>query len=103
MAGVDGLFVSAFATIDSRRVYVYSPQVATPTSVRYAWANAPQASLFNRAGLPMEPFRYLNIEAAAVPLSAPPKAQYRRSVSAIALDLLVAVGRSAWAEFIFAP
>lgn len=103
VAGVDGLFVSAFATIDSRRVYVYSPQVATPMSVRYAWANAPQASLFNRAGLPMEPFRYLNIEAAAVPLSAPPKAQYRRSVSAIALDLLVAVGRSAWAEFIFAP
>ena len=32
-------------------------EIEKPTSVRYAWANSPTATLFNRDGLPASPFR----------------------------------------------
>lgn len=38
-------------------VIVSSPQVREPRSVRYAWADNPEAGLYNRAGLPAVPFR----------------------------------------------
>jgi sialate O-acetylesterase len=57
VAGVDGKFVAAPATIDGETVLVASPSVAEPMFVRYGWANSPQCNLFNGEGLPASPFR----------------------------------------------
>ncbi|ADN02582.1 putative sialic acid-specific 9-O-acetylesterase [Spirochaeta thermophila DSM 6192] len=52
----DGRWVHAQATIVDGRVNVRHPEVPAPTAVRYAWADDPVASLYNRAGLPASPF-----------------------------------------------
>jgi sialate O-acetylesterase len=58
VAGQDGHYVAATATISGDRVEVTSDQVAHPVSVRYAWDNYPAgANLVNGAGLPAAPFR----------------------------------------------
>ena len=57
VAGPDRVFHSAGATIRGDTVVVRSPTVAQPTAVRYAWRNAPEANLYNGAGLPAAPFR----------------------------------------------
>lgn len=57
VAGADGKFVPAEARIDGDTVVVNAPQVDTPARVRYAWANSPVATLFNREGLPASPFQ----------------------------------------------
>jgi sialate O-acetylesterase len=57
VAGADRAFHPAVAQVDDRSVVVSSPDVAEPVAVRYAWTNAPVASLFNDAGLPAAPFR----------------------------------------------
>jgi sialate O-acetylesterase len=57
VAGADGKFVWASATIDGRQVIVWSDAVARPVAVRYAWADNPEANLINQAGLPASPFR----------------------------------------------
>ena len=57
IAGADGKFVPADALIDGDTVVVSSPEVSTPTAVRYAWATNPQGcNLYNQAGLPACPF-----------------------------------------------
>ena len=56
IAGSDGKWTSAEARIAGDTVTVSSPTVSLPTSVRYAWANLPEVSLFNGAGLPASPF-----------------------------------------------
>jgi sialate O-acetylesterase len=56
VAGSDGKFVPAVATIDKDTILVSSPSVAEPVSVRYGWANSPQCNLFNGEGLPASPF-----------------------------------------------
>ncbi len=56
VAGDDGHFVAATARIDGPTVLVSSPQVLQPEYVRYAWPNAPQANLYNAAGLPASTF-----------------------------------------------
>ena len=56
IAGEDGRFVWADATVDGDTVIVSSPQVAKPVAVRYAWANNPVCNLYNQAGLPAVPF-----------------------------------------------
>ena len=57
IAGADGQFVPADALIDGDTVAVSSPEVSTPTAVRYAWATNPQGcNLYNQAGLPACPF-----------------------------------------------
>ena len=38
-------------------VILSSAQVPKPVAARYAWANDPQCSLYNQAGLPAPPFR----------------------------------------------
>jgi sialate O-acetylesterase len=59
VAGADGQYVWAEASIEGERVVVWSDDVPAPVSVRYAWANNPiQANLYNAAGLPAVPFRY---------------------------------------------
>ena len=57
IAGADRQFHPAVVRIERDTVLVSSPEVREPVAVRYAWANAPEANLFNGAGLPAAPFR----------------------------------------------
>jgi sialate O-acetylesterase len=58
VAGADGKFVSAEATIEGETIVVRSAAVPAPVVVRYAWANYPDGcNLYNAAGLPAAPFR----------------------------------------------
>jgi sialate O-acetylesterase len=57
IAGEDGRFVWADASIEGEQVIVSSHEVKRPIAVRYAWADNPAANLYNRAGLPASPFR----------------------------------------------
>jgi len=57
IAGADSKFVPAVAKIDGDVVLVSSPEVKQPVAVRYAWADNPTCTLYNRAGLPASPFR----------------------------------------------
>jgi sialate O-acetylesterase len=70
IAGADGKYVDAQATIDGSTVVVRSPEVPAPVSVRYAWDNYPYgANLYNAAGLPAVPFRTNKMDE---PAPAPP-------------------------------
>lgn len=61
IAGDDGSFVWADATIDGDSVVVSSDKVGKPATVRYAWASrSPWANLFNKDGLPALTFRTKN-------------------------------------------
>jgi sialate O-acetylesterase len=58
VAGADGKYVPAEATIDGDTLLVRAAGVAGPVTARYAWANYPEgANLYNGAGLPASPFR----------------------------------------------
>jgi sialate O-acetylesterase len=57
IAGADRQFVWAEARIEGDTVVVSSPQVSQPVAVRYGWADNPEVSLYNKAGLPASPFR----------------------------------------------
>lgn len=57
LAGGDGQYYNARASIQGTRVVVSSPEVPVPVSVRYGWADCPVVNLFNTAGLPASPFR----------------------------------------------
>jgi sialate O-acetylesterase len=57
IAGADGSFVAATASIEGDTVVVSAPCVPHPTAVRFGWANTPDVNLFNQAGLPATPFR----------------------------------------------
>jgi sialate O-acetylesterase len=57
LAGADRRFYPAAARIDGNTVVVSAPQAKEPVAVRYAWADAPDANLFDGAGLPAAPFR----------------------------------------------
>jgi sialate O-acetylesterase len=56
VAGRDGKFAPATATIDGETVVATSPDVAAPVYVRYGWANSPTCNLFNAENLPASPF-----------------------------------------------
>ncbi|ANH83747.1 9-O-acetylesterase [Niabella ginsenosidivorans] len=57
IAGSDKKFYRADAEIKGNTVIVSSKNVKSPVAVRYAWADNPEASLINSAGLPASPFR----------------------------------------------
>ncbi|HEX8283206.1 MAG TPA: sialate O-acetylesterase [Pyrinomonadaceae bacterium] len=57
VAGEDGRFAWAEASIEGDEVVVRSPRVRRPSAVRYGWADNPVCNLYNRAGLPASPFR----------------------------------------------
>ncbi len=57
MAGPDKKFHWATATVQGQNVVLSSRAVPVPVAVRYAWANNPEANLYNREGLPATPFR----------------------------------------------
>jgi sialate O-acetylesterase len=56
IAGNDGVFAPAAATVSGDSLTVSSPTVSAPRYVRYAWANYPAANLYNAVGLPAAPF-----------------------------------------------
>ena len=57
VAGADQKFVPATAVIADNTVVISSPEVAAPVAVRYGWAEAPESTFANGAGLPAFPFR----------------------------------------------
>jgi sialate O-acetylesterase len=57
VAGEDRHWRWADARIDGETLLVSSPDVPQPVAVRYAWADNPEATLTNGAGLPASPFR----------------------------------------------
>ena len=58
LAGADGKFAPAEATIERDTIVVRAAGIAAPTAARYAWSNYPEgANLTNAAGLPAAPFR----------------------------------------------
>jgi sialate O-acetylesterase len=57
VAGKDGKFHKAEATIVENTVVVRSGDVPVPVVVRYGWVNYPVVNLYNRDGLPATPFR----------------------------------------------
>ena len=56
IAGEDGAFHAASASVDGLTVVLRSEQVLSPVQVRYAWSAAPECSLFDEHGLPAPPF-----------------------------------------------
>jgi sialate O-acetylesterase len=58
IAGADGKYVPAAATIDGQSIVVSAAGVTAPTTVRYAWNKWPEGcNLYNADGLPAAPFR----------------------------------------------
>ncbi|MBC7820761.1 MAG: DUF1080 domain-containing protein [Planctomycetaceae bacterium] len=57
IAGPDNKFVEATTAIKGDTIVVFSDSVSAPTAVRYGWSNVPEASLWNKAGLPASPFQ----------------------------------------------
>ena len=58
VAGADQKFVWANAELSgTNSVTVWSDSVAEPVAVRYGWADNPECTLYNQAGLPASPFR----------------------------------------------
>jgi sialate O-acetylesterase len=57
IAGADGKFADATATIDGDTVDVTNPDVPEPKAVRLGWDERAMPNLENKAGLPAGPFR----------------------------------------------
>jgi len=57
LAGADRVYHPATGRIDRDTLIVSASAVREPVAVRYAWGNAPEANLYNGAGLPAVPFR----------------------------------------------
>ena len=57
IAGDDGKFVEATATIKGQDIVVTAESVAKPTSVRFGWSQLAEPNLSNKEGLPASPFR----------------------------------------------
>jgi len=60
IAGADGKFVPAEATIEGSAVVLQSKQVAQPKQVRFGWCNTTNPNLVNAEGLPASPFQTNN-------------------------------------------
>jgi sialate O-acetylesterase len=57
IAGRDNRFYWADVIIRNNKLLVYSAMVKNPQAVRYAWAENPSVTLFNKEGFPAPPFR----------------------------------------------
>jgi len=57
IAGEDKKWVWATAKIEGKTVVAWSDAVKEPVAVRYGWAENPECTLYNAAGLPASPFR----------------------------------------------
>lgn len=56
IAGLDGIWHSANATINGSSVMLSSPEVKNPANARLAWSNTAGSNLFNSGGLPASCF-----------------------------------------------
>lgn len=56
VAGTDGVFYPAEASIKNNEVILKSKKVSNPVKVRFAWGNTIQPDLFNKANLPASCF-----------------------------------------------
>jgi len=56
VAGADGIYYSAEASIKNNQVILTSKKVASPAKVRFAWGNTIQSDLFNKVNLPASCF-----------------------------------------------
>jgi len=56
IAGADGRWVPAVATLQGDQVIVQGKGVSSPVAVRYNWSATSEASLFNKEGLPASSF-----------------------------------------------
>ncbi len=66
VCAADGIWHEATAIIRGPTVEVRAEKVSEPVGVRYAWAGYPEATLYNKEGLPARPFRYPAIELKAI-------------------------------------
>lgn len=57
IAGKDGKYVKAESKIEGNEVWVSSPKISEPVSVRYCWHNGSVASLFDSDGTAVRQFR----------------------------------------------
>ena len=58
LAGADGMFYPATGIVKKKKyVVVSSSKVSEPVALRFAWKEDAQPNLFNKAGLPAEPYR----------------------------------------------
>jgi sialate O-acetylesterase len=57
IAGADKKWLPATVRVEGEAVVVSSLEVTAPVAVRYGWADNPDYNLYNRADLPMSPFR----------------------------------------------
>lgn len=57
VAGADGKFLPATATLEGDIISVSADGLAEPKAVRYAWDGNPAVNVTNAAGLPLMPFR----------------------------------------------
>jgi sialate O-acetylesterase len=57
VAGDDGRFYPASATLSGDTVTVSAPEVPEPVAVRYCWVPSGSINFYNGAGLPAAPFR----------------------------------------------
>ena len=62
VCAADGTWHEATAVIRGTTVEVRAAKVTEPAGVRYAWAGYPEATLYNKEGLPARPFRYPAVE-----------------------------------------
>jgi len=60
IAGKDGKFYEAKATIVGKKVVVTADQVKEPTAVRFNWTENASSNFYNDANLPALPFRTIN-------------------------------------------
>ncbi len=57
IAGADRKWTWASARIEGDKVWLTNDEIKEPVAVRYSWANNPDGTLCNGAGMPASPFR----------------------------------------------
>ena len=65
IAGEDGRYLAAEATIDGAKITVRNPEITEPVAVRFAWRQDAEPNLMNKEGLPASAFRTHRLEATA--------------------------------------
>lgn len=60
IAGEDGVYKPASASLQGNQILVSSTEVSNPKNVRYDWSESPSGSLTSSTGLPALPFRTNN-------------------------------------------
>jgi sialate O-acetylesterase len=56
IAGADGEFTDAEATVEGEKIFIRSEKVKEPKYARYNWYNYMEVTVFGKNGIPMAPF-----------------------------------------------